>query len=82
MTKTKGLPLAIRLSAYLDNELAAGEHLEIERLIAEDEAARLLLEKLKLGSIEGNALFSILLAEPVPLSFARTIRNKQKRHVA
>lgn len=72
---TQGLPLEIRLSAYLDGQLPDTEVSEIEAIIARDEKVRTLFERLKAGSEFGRQAFEEMLHEPVPLTLVRGIRQ-------
>lgn len=64
MLQTKGLALEVRLSAYIDGELAESEKSELDALLARDDEARALLEKLKSGSAFGNGAFENFLHDP------------------
>ncbi|WP_276120702.1 anti-sigma factor family protein [Pararhizobium qamdonense] len=75
MQNTKGLPLDIRLSAYLDGEVSDAERKELEQLIARDDEARRLLEMLQAGNAFGNKAFEEFLHDPVPLSLVRRIKQ-------
>lgn len=75
MESTQGLPLEVRLSAYLDGQLPEAEMHEIDTILAKDEEARTVFEKLKLGSEFGARAFDKLLQEPVPLELVRGIRK-------
>ena len=70
---TQGLPLEVRLSAYLDGQLPKAEMDEINAILAEDDDARVVFEKLKLGSEFGARAFDKLLQEPIPLDLVRNI---------
>lgn len=80
MLNTKGLKLEVRLSAYMDGEVSDAERKEIEQLIARDDEARRLLERLKAGNGFGAVAFETFLHDPVPLSLVREI--KQGRSVS
>lgn len=75
MESTQGLPLEVRLSAYLDGQLPEAEMHEIDGILAKDEEARAVFEKLKLGSEFGARAFERLLDEPVPLELVRGIKE-------
>jgi anti-sigma factor RsiW len=75
LQNTKGLPLDIRLSAYLDGEVSDAERKELEQLIARDDEARRLLEMLQAGNTFGNKAFEEFLHDPVPLSLVRRIKQ-------
>lgn len=75
MQNTKGLPLDIRLSAYLDGEVSDAERKELEQLIARDDEARRLLEMLQAGNAFGNKAFEEFLHDPVPLALVRRIKQ-------
>jgi anti-sigma factor RsiW len=72
---TQGLPLEIRLSAYLDGQLPQTEVDEIDAILAEDDDARVVFEKLKLGSEFGARAFDRMLQDPIPLDLVRTIKD-------
>lgn len=72
---TQGLPLEVRLSAYLDGQLPADEVAEIDAILADDAAARAVYEKLKLGSEFGARAFERMLQEPIPLDLVRNIKE-------
>ncbi len=76
---TQGLPLEVRLSAYLDGQLSAAEMDEINAILAEDDDARMVFEKLKLGSEFGARAFDRLLQEPIPLDLVRNIKDVGKK---
>lgn len=76
---TQGLPLEVRLSAYLDGQLPQAEMDEINAILAEDDAARTVFEKLKLGSEFGARAFDRMLQEPIPLNLVRNIKDAGKR---
>jgi anti-sigma factor RsiW len=76
---TQGLPLEVRLSAYLDGQLPEAEVDEINTILAEDDDARVVFEKLKLGSEFGARAFDKLLQEPIPLDLVRTIKDAGKK---
>ena len=57
MESTQGLPLEVRLSAYLDGQLPRAEMNEIDEILAGDDSARDVFEKLKLGSEFGARAF-------------------------
>lgn len=75
MESTQGLPLEVRLSAYLDGQLPNAEISEIDRMLARDEQARTLFNRLKLGSDLGRKAFEDMLHEPVPLALVRSIKQ-------
>lgn len=75
LQSTKGLPLDVRLSAYIDGEVNETERKELEQLIARDDEARRVLETLQAGSSFGNKAFEELLHDPVPLSLVRRIKQ-------
>lgn len=75
MESTQGLPLEVRLSAYLDGQLPEAEMDEIDGILAKDDEARTVFEKLKRGSEFGARAFDRLLQEPVPLELVRGIRQ-------
>jgi anti-sigma factor RsiW len=75
LESTQGLPLEVRLSAYLDGQLPEAEMNEIDGILAEDDRARGVFEKLKLGSEFGARAFDKLLNEPVPLELVRGIKE-------
>lgn len=75
MQNTKGLPLDVRLSAYLDGEVNEAERKELEQLVARDDEARRMLEMLRAGSAFGNKAFEEFLHDPVPLSLVRRIKQ-------
>ncbi|WP_085034219.1 anti-sigma factor family protein [Ensifer aridi] len=75
MLQTKGLALEVRLSAYIDGELGEPEKSELDALLARDDEARALLEKLKAGSAFGNNAFEDFLHDPVPLALVRQIKQ-------
>jgi len=75
---TQGLPLEIRLSAYLDGQLPQTEVDEIDAILAEDDDARVVFEKLKLGSEFGARAFDRMLQDPIPLDLVRTIKDVGK----
>lgn len=74
MESTQGLPLEVRLSAYLDGQLPHAEAREIDGILAQDEKARRLFNRLKLGSDLGRKAFEDMLHEPVPLDLVRNIK--------
>ncbi|MFD1329522.1 anti-sigma factor family protein [Mycoplana ramosa] len=74
MESTQGLPLEVRLSAYLDGQLSHAEANEIDGILAHDERARTLFNRLKLGSDLGRKAFEDMLHEPVPLDLVRNIK--------
>lgn len=74
MESTQGLPLEVRLSAYLDGQLSHAEANEIDGILARDEKARTLFNRLKLGSDLGRKAFEDMLHEPVPLDLVRNIK--------
>ena len=75
MESTQGLPLEVRLSAYLDGQLPHAEISEIDKILARDEKARTLFYRLKLGSDLGRKAFEDMLHEPVPLDLVRSIKQ-------
>ncbi len=75
MQSTKGLPLDVRLSAYLDGEVNEAERKELEQLVARDDEARRVLDTLRAGSAFGNKAFEAFLHDPVPLSLVRRIKQ-------
>ncbi|APG85290.1 transmembrane anti-sigma factor [Sinorhizobium americanum CCGM7] len=75
MQQTKGLALEVRLSAYIDGELGEAERSELDALLARDDDARVLLDKLKAGSTFGNRAFEDFLHDPVPLALVRQIKQ-------
>lgn len=79
MESTQGLPLEVRLSAYLDGQLPEAEVDEINDILAQDDDARTVYEKLKLGSEFGARAFDRLLQEPIPLDLVRNIKDAGKR---
>lgn len=74
MESTQGLPLEVRLSAYLDGQLPHAEAREIDGILAHDEKARTLFNRLKMGSDLGRKAFEDMLHEPVPLDLVRNIK--------
>jgi anti-sigma factor RsiW len=66
------------LSAYLDGQLPEAEVDEINAILAEDDDARSVFEKLKLGSEFGARAFDRLLQEPIPLDLVRNIKDAGK----
>ena len=78
MESTQGLPLEVRLSAYLDGQLPEAEVDEINEILAQDDDARTVYEKLKLGSEFGARAFDRLLQEPIPLDLVRNIKDVGK----
>ena len=66
MESTQGLPIEVRLSAYLDGQLPRAEMNEIDEILAQDDDARGVFEKLKLGSEFGARAFERMLQEPIP----------------
>lgn len=78
MESTQGLPLEVRLSAYLDGQLPEAEVDEINAILARNDDARVVFEKLKLGSEFGSRAFDRLLQEPIPLDLVRTIKDVGK----
>jgi anti-sigma factor RsiW len=75
---TQGLPLEVRLSAYLDGQLPQAEVDEIDAILADDDDARVVFEKLKLGSEFGARAFDRMLQEPIPLDLVRNIKEAGK----
>lgn len=78
MESTQGLPLEVRLSAYLDGQLPEAEVKEINAILAEDDDARAVYERLKLGSEFGARAFDRMLQEPIPLDLVRNIKDAGK----
>ena len=78
MESTQGLPLEVRLSAYLDGQLPEAEVDEINAILAGDDDARGVYEKLKLGSEFGARAFDRMLQEPIPLDLVRNIKDAGK----
>ncbi|WLR91449.1 anti-sigma factor family protein [Shinella zoogloeoides] len=78
MESTQGLPLEVRLSAYLDGQLPQSEVDEINAMLAADDDARIVYEKLKLGSEFGARAFDRMLQEPIPLDLVRNIKEAGK----
>ena len=78
MESTQGLPLEVRLSAYLDGQLPQAEVDEINAILARDDQARGVYEKLKLGSEFGARAFDRMLQEPIPLDLVRNIKEAGK----
>jgi anti-sigma factor RsiW len=72
---TQGLPIEVRLSAYLDGQLPRAEMNEIDEILAQDDDAREVFEKLKLGSEFGARAFERMLQEPIPLDLVRNIKE-------
>lgn len=75
MQQTKGHALEVRLCAYIDGEIGEAERSELEALLARDDEAKLLFEKLKAGSNFGNTAFEDFLHDPVPLALVRQIKQ-------
>ncbi|MCJ8052671.1 anti-sigma factor [Shinella curvata] len=75
MESTQGLPIEVRLSAYLDGQLPRSEMNEIDEILAQDDDAREVFEKLKLGSEFGARAFERMLQEPIPLDLVRNIKE-------
>ena len=75
MESTQGLPIEVRLSAYLDGQLPKAEMNEIDEILAQDDDARGVFEKLKLGSEFGARAFERMLQEPIPLDLVRNIKE-------
>ncbi|WP_313529190.1 hypothetical protein [Shinella sp.] len=75
MESTQGLPIEVRLSAYLDGQLPRAEMNEIDEILAQDDDAREVFEKLKLGSEFGARAFERMLQEPIPLDLVRNIKE-------
>ncbi|WP_331371809.1 anti-sigma factor family protein [Sinorhizobium chiapasense] len=75
MQQTTGQALEVRLSAYIDGELGDAERAELDALLARDEDAKIMLEKLKAGSAFGNKAFEDFLHDPVPLALVRQIKQ-------
>ncbi|WP_421581452.1 anti-sigma factor family protein [Shinella sp. M31] len=75
MESTQGLPIEVRLSAYLDGQLPKAEMNEIDEILAQDDDARAVFEKLKLGSEFGARAFERMLQEPIPLDLVRNIKE-------
>lgn len=78
MESTQGLPIEVRLSAYLDGQLPRSEMNEIDEILAQDDGARDVFEKLKLGSEFGARAFERMLQEPIPLDLVRNIKEARK----
>jgi anti-sigma factor RsiW len=74
MENFKGLPLEVRLSAYIDGQVGEEDKRDIEALLATDPHARELLDLLNAGSEFGNQAFAEMLKEPVPLDLVRAIK--------
>jgi anti-sigma factor RsiW len=75
LQQTKGQALEIRLSAYIDGEIGESERTELEALLARDDDAKALLERLKAGSGFGDTAFEDFLHDPVPLALVRQIKQ-------
>ncbi|MCA1442816.1 anti-sigma factor [Ensifer sp. IC4062] len=75
MQQTTGHALEVRLSAYIDGELGDAERAELDALLARDEDAKVILDKLKAGSAFGNKAFEDFLHDPVPLALVRQIKQ-------
>ncbi|MCR6500280.1 anti-sigma factor [Shinella sp. CPCC 101442] len=75
MESTQGLPIEVRLSAYLDGQLPQAEMNEIDDILAQNDDARGVFEKLKLGSEFGARAFDRMLQEPIPLDLVRNIKE-------
>ncbi len=75
MQNTKGLPLDVRLSAYIDGEVNEAERKELEQLVARDDDARRVFDMLQAGNSFGNKAFEEFLHDPVPLSLVRRIKQ-------
>ncbi|MDW5312826.1 anti-sigma factor [Rhizobium sp. PL01] len=75
MQSTKGLPLDVRLSAYIDGEVNEAERKELEQLVARDDEARRMFDMLQAGNAFGNKAFEEFLHDPVPLSLVRRIKQ-------
>ncbi|MBP1883518.1 anti-sigma factor family protein [Sinorhizobium mexicanum] len=75
MQQTTGQALEVRLSAYIDGELGDAERAELDALLARDDDAKVMLEKLKAGSAFGNKAFEDFLHDPVPLALVRQIKQ-------
>jgi anti-sigma factor RsiW len=75
MENFKDLPLEVRLSAYIDNQVSESDKRDIEAQLATDPHARELLDLLTAGSDFGNQAFAEMLKEPVPLKLVRTIKG-------
>jgi anti-sigma factor RsiW len=63
------------LSAYLDGQLPEAEVEEINAILAGDDEARVVYEKLKLGSEFGARAFDRMLQDPIPLDLVRNIKE-------
>jgi anti-sigma factor RsiW len=74
MENIKGLPLEVRLSAFLDGQVDADDARELEALIASDDEARAIYQQLKAGSEFGNQFFENMLSEPAPLDLVHAVR--------
>jgi anti-sigma factor RsiW len=75
LQSTKGLPLDVRLSAYIDGEVNEAERKELEQLVARDDEARRVFDMLQAGNAFGNKAFEEFLHDPVPLSLVRRIKQ-------
>ncbi|MDO9414838.1 anti-sigma factor family protein [Pararhizobium sp.] len=75
MNNTQGLPLEVRLSAFIDGEVNEAEKHELEALIASNEEARKLYDLLRAGNDFGNKAFEDQLHDPVPLALVRRIKQ-------
>ncbi|KJS18435.1 MAG: hypothetical protein VR78_04830 [Hoeflea sp. BRH_c9] len=67
--------LSIKLSAYLDGELEAGDALAIEALLEADPAAQAELDALMAADAMAQEQFAAVLREPVPLALAQKIKS-------
>ena len=75
MQQTRGQALEVRLSAYIDGEIGEAERSELDALLARDEDAKALFERLKAGSSFGDTAFEDFLHDPVPLALVRQIKQ-------
>ena len=75
MDDFKGLPLEVRLSAFIDGQVGEADARELEALSASNDEARRIYETLKAGSEFGNQAFEEMLKEPVPLNLVRAIKG-------
>jgi len=75
LQQTKGHALEVRLSAYIDGEIGEAERNELDALLARDDDAKALFEKLKAGSSFGDTAFEDFLHDPVPLALVRQIKQ-------
>ncbi|MGF6158417.1 anti-sigma factor RsiW [Ensifer sp. KUDG1] len=75
MQQTRGQALEVRLSAYIDGEIGEAERTELDAILARDEDAKALFERLKAGSSFGDTAFEDFLHDPVPLALVRQIKQ-------